>query len=311
MIIESYGFSRLERVRRRDGLHPSHPVLPLREIRDYNGVLLETTEFSNSENSSDEEIRIKVDPSSQHLHTLGNESAKYEETKRVTKRWEQLDSFHKIYNLQQFTCLKNVRRVEYAEHHVSQHINSLSDLVVRCPNWQRGCTFYTKRLQPKYGILRFLPSSSSISFLPSYSNHCEDISHACSLDTLPTWLMITLLEYLPNSAIRALSQTSRTSMFFLRSLRSAIFTFAQDRAMTSIIWKKCEGCWIEGGIAIDFSVAEKSPEFSWGPAEGLSNHLAHCCYNDKVEYSEVRVPVFYSNLRQITDEFMRQLQYFD
>ncbi|VDK43420.1 unnamed protein product [Cylicostephanus goldi] len=33
VIVKSYGFSRVDRVRRRDGLHPSHPVLPLRELR--------------------------------------------------------------------------------------------------------------------------------------------------------------------------------------------------------------------------------------------------------------------------------------
>ncbi|KAJ1352366.1 hypothetical protein KIN20_008689 [Parelaphostrongylus tenuis] len=213
LIIQSYGFSRLDRVRRRDGLHPSHPLLPLREIRDTDGLIMGTSKFSNDENSSDEEARIKeaklkkkramfahcymcqIDPASQHLHTLGNESVKYVQTKRIKKHEKEVDSFHKLYNLQlnfspetmpEFLvrgenislirsggtlytrrCLKTIRRSEYADHHLSLHvrcINSLSDLVVRCPNWERGCTFHTKRLRPKCGMIRFLSSLDSISF---------------------------------------------------------------------------------------------------------------------------------------------------
>uniref|UniRef100_A0A0K0DQG3 Reverse transcriptase domain-containing protein n=1 Tax=Angiostrongylus cantonensis TaxID=6313 RepID=A0A0K0DQG3_ANGCA len=142
-------------------------------------------------------LLFQMDPSSQHLHTLGNESAKYEEIKRVKKFGKDLNFSPETMpeflvrgeNIAHIRsggslCLKTFRRVEYADHHVSQHvrcINSLSDLVVRCPNWQRGCTFYTARLRPKCGIIR------------------ENTSLSRPLDTLPAWLIITLLKYLPNS----------------------------------------------------------------------------------------------------------------
>ncbi|EYB86291.1 hypothetical protein Y032_0282g1290 [Ancylostoma ceylanicum] len=222
---------------------------------------------------------VKIDPSSQHLHTLGNESAKYEQTKRVKKREKKVDDFHKMYDLQinfapesmpEFLvrgeniafiraggslytrrCLKTFRRTEYADHHISQHvrsIDSLSDLVVRCPNWMRGCLFYTRRLTPKRGNIR--------------------------------------------------------------ALRAIVFACAKERSMVSLLWEKCDGCWVESGIAIDFSVADKTPEYAWEPARELSNHLAHCSYRDLVEYPEGRVPVLAANLQQITKEFMLKLPYF-
>lgn len=121
--------------------------------------------------------------------------------------------------------------------------------------------------------------------------------------------------------------------------------------MVSLLWEKCDGCWVESGIvslpsvfndeslkiwekkqwvifwlkvtfrgslwilmelfqAIDFSVADKTPEYAWEPARDLSNHLAHCSYRDLVEYPEGRVPVLAANLQQITKEFMLKLPYF-
>ncbi|KAK6759938.1 hypothetical protein RB195_021476 [Necator americanus] len=265
-------------------------------IRNYDGTLVGTAEFKDGENSSDEECRMKeaklkrkramfancymcqIDPSSQHLHTLGNESAKYDQIKRVKKRERKMDEFHKIYDLQinfapesmpEFLvrgeniafiraggslytrrCLKTFRRTEYADHHVSQHvrsIDSLSDLVVRCPNWMRGCLFYTKRLTPKSGKIR--------------------------------------------------------------ALRSVVFACAKDRSMVSLVWEKCDGCWVESGIAIDFSVADKTPEYVWEPAQELCNHLSNCTYRDVVEYPEERVPVLATNLQQITKEFMLRLPF--
>lgn len=80
--------------------------------------------------------------------------------------------------------------------------------------------------------------------------------------------------------------------------------------MISIVWKKFGGCWVEGGLSIDFSVVEKPPEYSWEPAPKLGDHLTHCEYSDVVEYNEVRVPVLSSNLQQITSEFMKRLPHF-
>ncbi|VDM54310.1 unnamed protein product [Angiostrongylus costaricensis] len=328
VIIQSYGFSRFDRVRRRDGLHPSHPVLPLREV----------SHFSDEENSSDEETRAKVvftlhlgvqgfffpillfqmDPSSQHLHTLGNESVKYEEIKRVKRFGKDLNFSPETMpeflvrgeNIAHIPltffvllkCLKTFRRVEYADHHVSQHvrcINSLSDLVVRCPNWQRGCTFYTTRLRPKLNFFRFLSSLDSISFLPSFPDYNENTSLPRPLDTLPAWLIITLLKYLPNSAIRSLSQTSRYRVFITK-MNFAILSFLIALRMSALLLSHFQY----------FSVAEKPLEYFWEPAPKLGDHLTHCEYSDVVEYHEVRVPVLSSNLQQITNEFMKRLPYF-
>ncbi|KHJ98288.1 TRAF-type zinc finger [Oesophagostomum dentatum] len=319
------------------------------QIRNYDGSVAGTAEFKDAENSSDEECRVKeaklkrkramfancymcqIDPSSQHLHTLGNESSKYDQIKRVKKREKIIDDFHKMYDLQinfapecmpEFLvrgenipfiraggalytrrCLKTFRRTEYADHHLSQHvrsIDSLSDLVVRCPNWMRGCLFYTKRLTPKRGKIRFLTSLDSFSYRPSVPEICGATKSDHPVDSLPPWLVKTLIDYLPNSAIRCLSQTCR-------ELRSVVFACARDRSMVSLVWEKCDGCWVESGIAIDFSVADKTPEYVWEPAKELSNHLAHCEYRDIVEYKENRVPVLASNLEQITKEFMLKL----
>ena len=55
-IIKSYGYGRKARVRRRERIHPKHPMLPMRSIDEETDAHRQ----DDADNSSDEEKRIKV-----------------------------------------------------------------------------------------------------------------------------------------------------------------------------------------------------------------------------------------------------------
>ena len=56
MIIKSYGYGRKARVRRRERIHPKHPMLPMRSI----DAETDAHRQDDADNSSDEEKRLKV-----------------------------------------------------------------------------------------------------------------------------------------------------------------------------------------------------------------------------------------------------------
>lgn len=120
----------------RDGIHKAHPLVPLRAVYDKRGRLQEAGKHETDGDSSDEEkvilaakLRSKkamfancylcqVDPASQHLHTLGNESAKFKvrvcfffnigifQLGRPVRKWpKQEDKFHSANGLKVFLSL--------------------------------------------------------------------------------------------------------------------------------------------------------------------------------------------------------------
>uniref|UniRef100_A0A1I7TZ93 F-box domain-containing protein n=1 Tax=Caenorhabditis tropicalis TaxID=1561998 RepID=A0A1I7TZ93_9PELO len=329
LIIDSYNSSRSKRVQQRDPLHPAHPMIPLRNMPH---DISSTTE--GFEDSSEDELREKrekmkksrmvfancymcqVDPSVQHLHTLGN-GADIEKLKKRRRTEQIIDKFHEKLNLKisnfvenvpestlksenireikkggtfyTLKCLKTVRRAEYGDHCLSQHTNSvdlLNEMVLRCPNWERGCPFVDSRVRVKTGKLRFHVFTSTLTHepLPDYNREQRE-SSKWNLENLPLWVYESLVTYLPSSALYNLSLTNK-------KMRHMAFMGCPGRCYVEPVWKSDTfGSWMQDGFVWKISSTEAPPALEWNIPSQLSQHISKCSYFDAVTYEEKSVAI--------------------
>ncbi|CAO4383037.1 unnamed protein product [Caenorhabditis nigoni] len=344
-ITDSYNSSRTKRVKQRDPVHPAHPLIPLRFM-----PFDATTTSLNSDDSSEDEMREKreklkksrmvfancymcqIDPSVQHLHTLGN-GADIEKLKKRRRTPQVLDKFHEKMNLKvsiavenapestlksenireikkggtlyTLKCLKTVKRSEYGAHCLSQHtqtIDQMNEIVLRCPNWTNGCDYSASRVQPKTGKLRFQSSSATFSHLPEVESRVGILPNERTFENLPLWVYETLSLYLPSSSLYNLSLTSR-------KLRDMVFIGCRSSCYVEPVWRSEKpGSWIQKGFIWKISSTEKPPLLEWRVPIELSMHISNCPYFDPVTYEKPAVPVFPNSLESaIWNEFADKL----
>ncbi|CAD6189121.1 unnamed protein product [Caenorhabditis auriculariae] len=237
-IVESYKMPRKSRNRRRDRIHPFHPLLPLREIADE----YKETNVSGDSSEEERELEIKklkgsrrvfgncrmcqIDPTAQHLHTLGNVTGLDEPVPLVLKKFEERgDDFCERNGLQikfnaeyynecssknrqltgirfqnsayTFRCLHVVKRAEYANHQISQHsyiIENLSNLIFRCPNFLQGCEFHCSRLENPANVI-YSKELDSFCFRPKIEeSEDENPKMVSKLEEMPDWVFQTRAE---------------------------------------------------------------------------------------------------------------------
>ncbi|CAI4221707.1 unnamed protein product [Auanema sp. JU1783] len=320
LVMDSYKYSRVHRNSQRTEIHPAHPLLPLRKVfKKSASPVFVIPDDDAVDDSSDEENRAK------HLHTLGNPDSnfkKFKMVKRYPKKVNEVlkqcnlmidsevecipeipkgENIRKIANggtIYTRRCLRVFRRDEYADHQRSQHentLNSLSELVVRCPNWSRGCTFTCSRLKPKKGKIRFS------NYLDAFVSTSDTVLHPTTpalhhlMNALPT-----IVQYLPSSSIRSLSQTCR-------SFRANILENCENRGMIEVIWKKLDGVgWVEAGTKCSFSIADHAIEMEWKPANELCEHLSECPYRDTYTFRKERVNVLIREHFETTENVLQK-----
>ncbi|CAI2357704.1 unnamed protein product [Caenorhabditis sp. 36 PRJEB53466] len=330
LIIESYHSSRPKRVRQRDPVHPAHPLIPLRNM-----PFDTTSPTEGFDDSSEDEMREKreklkksrmvfancymcqIDPSVQHLHTLGN-GMDIEKIRKRRMTPHVNDVFHDQLNLKvsiavenapesvlksenireikkggtlyTLKCLKTVRRAEYGDHCLSQHtqsVDQLNEMILRCPNWSSGCGFTASRIKLKCGELKFLPHSSTISHEIPTNTLSVIGSSNLSLDNLPLWVYELLGAFLPSSSLYNLSQTNK-------KLREIVFLGCNSHCFVEPVWKKTDvnGKWEQNGFIWKVSSTEPPPKLEWTVPVELSQHLSKCSYFDPVTYEEKMIPIF-------------------
>ncbi|KAF1746752.1 hypothetical protein GCK72_023209 [Caenorhabditis remanei] len=259
----------------------------------------------------------QIDPSVQHLHTLGN-GADIEKLKKRRMTPQVMDQFHEKLNLKNapestlksenireikkggtfytLKCLKTVRRSEYGDHCLSQHtqsIDQMNEMILRCPNWTRGCQFSTHRVRPKTGKLKFHPTTATLSHQPvPDAQFVQDDGSPSNrtLDNLPLWCYELLAMYLPSSSLYNLSLTSR-------KLREVVFIGCNKRCYIESVWHPLKkGSWIQKDFVWKISSTEPPPALEWAVPVDLSHHISQCSYFDGVVYEEKLIPVFPRNL---------------
>ncbi|CAI5454497.1 unnamed protein product [Caenorhabditis angaria] len=330
-IIKSYHSSRKMRVKQRDPLNPAHPLIPLREDLFDCSVIGREDEDSSEDEKRERRERIKksrmmfancymcqIDPSVQHLHTLGNGS----ELERHRKRRitvQSTDPFHQMHKLHvsiavenipestikgenvreikkggtiyTIKCLESVKRKEYGQHALSQHtetVDQVDQLILRCPNWYKGCEFHSSRIKPKHGKILLQVENSLITHqvenahLPFVAKTSE-----LRLDSLPLWVYEELSDYLPSTSLLNLSMVSK-------NLRQNMFVGLKNRAYVEGSWHKSEknGNWSYGSFKWKFCKSEPSIPMESNIPSDLSQHISTCEFYEQIEHTEQMVPIF-------------------
>ncbi|KAM3728016.1 F-box only protein [Dirofilaria immitis] len=326
-IIDSYRVSRKDRQHLTDFQNPCHPLMPLR-------LSLEKLSHFEDEDSSDEENRqkeiqlklkrspfencylCKSDPSSQHLHVLGNISFERSEiaAKEVipsvkvsrlpsfydkrhlclnigrerfsvfARKGENMPCIQKGISVYTFCCNESFRRDEYCTHYELSHMGT-DDYIRRCPMYIDGCPFYYSKAKPCWGELRYNRYLSCIVHRPPETMILPcDSSPLCDL---PPLILIEILQYLDSSSLRCLSSTCR-------HMRLMCFKMASDFAIVHIKWERAEsGNWSEKCFMWEFSKCQQ-PIHEWISASTtiLSSHLSECRFNVPEKFIHDRVALF-------------------
>uniref|UniRef100_A0A8R1I1W5 F-box domain-containing protein n=1 Tax=Caenorhabditis japonica TaxID=281687 RepID=A0A8R1I1W5_CAEJA len=335
MIIQSYNSSRAKRVKQRDPIHPTHPLIPLRNMPFDNSGPTEGLEDSSGDELREKREKLKksrmvfancymcqIDPSVQHLHTLGN-GMDIEKLKKRRRTSQVLDAFHDKLNLKvsiavenapesvlksenireikkggtfyTLKCLKTVKRLEYGDHCLSQHtlsVDQMNEMIVRCPNWTKGCEFSASRIKfASGGELRFHTHSATLTHSLNSADYKLENSSPYTLENLPLWAYETLARYLPSSSLYNLSLTSK-------KLRKVVFIGCYSQCYVEPVWRKVEtnGEWFPDGNIIKISSTEPPPKLTWKDPVELSEHLQKCAFFEPVTYDQEMVPVFPKNL---------------
>ncbi|MCP9263377.1 F-box only protein 30 [Dirofilaria immitis] len=284
-IIDSYRVSRKDRQHLTDFQNPCHPLMPLR-------LSLEKLSHFEDEDSSDEENRqkeiqlklkrspfencylCKSDPSSQHLHVLGNISFERSEiaAKEVipSVKVSRLPSFYDKRHL----CL-NIGRERFS-------VFARKTL----PDVYRWMSLYYSKAKPCWGELRYNRYLSCIVHRPPETMILPcDSSPLCDL---PPLILIEILQYLDSSSLRCLSSTCR-------HMRLMCFKMASDFAIVHIKWERAEsGNWSEKCfVNVEFSKCQQ-PIHEWISASTtiLSSHLSECRFNVPEKFIHDRVALF-------------------
>uniref|UniRef100_A0A914VX74 F-box domain-containing protein n=1 Tax=Plectus sambesii TaxID=2011161 RepID=A0A914VX74_9BILA len=336
-VIDSYTLPRALRKKLTDFFNPGHPVLPVERAKvaesKKSAVMAEEFVDSSDEENREKERLLKkkkshfaycyqcrIDPSSQHLHTLGNMNFQEQDENHNAKKFASsvLPEFYRkrqLYlnitsefmsaNMQKvdqqlslrtdqaiytFKCCLPMRREEFSRHYSEYHNDIIQSLdrhsTIRCPLFEFGCEFKYDRLKPKDGRVRFNPFLDSCTYLPQYSKaHNEFEEGRCHILDLPPIMLLDILMRLDGASLSCFSATCK----YLR-------TFTQQElrqhGIVQIKWLKTynerqEPKWIEAGLEWSFSKchARIGPwtVTSSGP---LSNHLQKCEFYDKVIYGD-------------------------
>ncbi|EGT58151.1 hypothetical protein CAEBREN_03857 [Caenorhabditis brenneri] len=326
LIVDSYHASRAKRVRQRDDLHPAHPLIPLRAMPYDSSKPTEGLDDSSEDELREKREKLKksrmvfancymcqVDPSVQHLHTLGN-GTDIEKLKKRRRTPQVLDEFHRKLNLKVsiavenvpestlksenireikkggtlFTlkCLKTVRRVEFGDHALSQHTQSIDQMNEMVSRFQTDTSTLTH--QP-----------SSVEFTERGVNQG---STELNIENLPLWVYESLAKYLPSSSLYNLSLVNK-------KIRQIVFIGCNPRCFVEPVWKTTKpGEWKQDSFIWKVSTSEAPPALVWNVPVELSQHISKCSYFDPVLYVEKMIPVFPRNLeKDIWNGFTNEL----
>ncbi|VDN58672.1 unnamed protein product [Dracunculus medinensis] len=276
VLLDSYRTSRQDRKRLTDYHNPCHPPLPLR-------IALQKQETFIDEDSSDDENRAKAlqlkkkkspfencyicktDPSSQHLHTLGNyiQSEKdnldailpqiqitsiprfylerrifvniiRERISMFVKKDENLPFVRKGIAVYTFICNDCYRRDEYSNHYKFSHMEN-DEFIGRCPSFPSGCPFYYHKKKPKWGSLRYNSYTSSVVHCGSEVENVHEEPNATiySMCEMPFDVLYAIVDYLDSGSLRCLSAVNR-------QMRKFCFIYFNHLAMVHIKWMKSD-----------------------------------------------------------------------
>ncbi|VDK43217.1 unnamed protein product [Anisakis simplex] len=332
MLLESYRIKRSERKRLLDFINPFHPVMPPR-------IQFEPQKSFVDEDSSDEETILKkkllkkrkspfencylckIDPTSQHLHTLGNFMEPKEEEVDIkipikvsvmptfyerlnlyidivsehlsayARKGENMQCFGSGITVYTFCCNEMFRRDEYSDHYELCHMN-MDEYIGRCPLYADGCPFSYYKRKPKWGTLRFNQYLSCIVHVPTEcptESRIEIPYKGLSLSDLPADVLYEILKYLDSGSLRCLSATNRR-------LRRVCFENFASSAMVYVKWEQSETRhWSEKCFAWEFSKGQqKISDWQYESSSVVSEHLKECQFNiiNKCRRGKIPLPCF-------------------
>ncbi|KAI6191712.1 hypothetical protein M3Y97_00257500 [Aphelenchoides bicaudatus] len=318
-IFESFKCSRLCRIKQRDFLNRTHPLLPL-GYKQQPAVYMAAD--SSDEEEKDEQIVMRstpqafagcpicrTDPGEQHLHVLGNINAKDEYDPDFKSQPNAaglpldviLPSGNLKYNLflnlehghanarsmaepknfHMFSCNLVLRRDEYLDHiHYHDDIAHFDGgRFVRCPY---GCGFGVEKLMPSRGKFIFKPFFDTVIYTDlDEQNECINIS-------LPKLLSVFSMasDYLDSASLNALSATCSW-------IRAKIFDYFPHRYLIYRPWFKKRHVdgrveWKMDSEKKKFSKVQRptwaikqNPEFQ----RALEKHKNNCSYKDQNQNS--------------------------
>ncbi|VDM48239.1 unnamed protein product [Toxocara canis] len=325
-MLETYRTSRNDRKRLTDFQNPFHPLMPLR-------IPLEPQQSFVDEDSSDEENLLqeklrkkrkspfencylcKIDPTSQHLHTLGNFIEQkdeeidikipikislipsfYEQRKlyvdivrehlsAFARKGENMACFRAGITVYTFCCNESFRRDEYCDHYELCHMD-VDDYIGRCPMYTDGCPFFYYKKAPKWGSLRFSEYLSCVIHCPPEVPTKIPYT-GISLCELPKDVLHEIVQYLDSCSLRCLSATNH----YLRRLCFENFCSA---SMVHIKWERSEThSWYEKCFMWEFSTSQRRI-IDWNNQSTLpiSDHLCECEFNvaEKYEAKKIALP---------------------
>uniref|UniRef100_A0A0N5ANA9 F-box only protein 30 n=1 Tax=Syphacia muris TaxID=451379 RepID=A0A0N5ANA9_9BILA len=285
VVSESYRSSRLFRKRQTDFLNPCHPLLPMRLQDLQQQIKFDDVDSSDEENRKKEEALrkkrspfescylCKIDPTSQHLHKLGNlveneNHAAISNVKDVKPQVSVIPTFYKDRNLflsivrerlnpyvakaenvilghkgisvYSFLCNNYFRRSEFSDHCDLVHGNC-DEFIERCPNFHDGCPFFYYLKKPSWGILRYCEYSDCLIYCPPdvYRDASDNPSRCIPFENLPLLVLNKILGYLDPCSLRCLSATCKY-------LRHICYNSYGKTTMVLLKWKKLDtGNWTE------------------------------------------------------------------
>lgn len=191
--------------------------------------------------------------------------------------------------------------------HKFQHqtgIDYVDQMVVRCPNWERGCDYCTSRLRPVEGKIRFLNELDSVVHCPE----TEESASKTSLTDQPPWVIqkVSYHKEEPSSPDSQISAWVVSLFSFLgfegppgNSLRCHRRT-AIGRSQMEKDYRWMDQRWLGKHLntvfltfiqRYVFSTGDQPVKMKWEPAGGMCTHLSVCQFGQKKEYSEQRVLV--------------------
>lgn len=297
-VIDSYTLTRAERKKLTDFFNPGHPVLPVEGVKVVHakGSAAATEEFvdsSDEENREKERLQKKkkaqfaycyqcrIDPSSQHLHTLGNMNFQEPDENHNAKKSAPtvLPEFYRkrqlfLYttadymsaNMQKvdqqlsqradqsiftFKCGLSMRRDEISRHYSGYHNDIVQSLdnhsMIRCPLHELGCDFRHDRLKPKGGSVRFNSFLDSCTYSPRYSTVQDRFEEGrCHILELPPIMLLDILVRLDSASLSCFSATCKSLRYFIQQEMRL-------RGIVQIKWlntynERQESKWIEAGL---------------------------------------------------------------
>ncbi|CAD5234695.1 unnamed protein product [Bursaphelenchus xylophilus] len=333
VLFRSLNCKREARVRQRDFMNPQHPMLPLRYT-----VIKDGSESKENDSSDEEEdarlrklhakrkifagcLQCKIDPSAQHLHTLGNVNTEYEISSNDNRNRFYTNSvlppFHHDYGLflsletdkappktlpnemrklvYFFSCDRDIRRDEVNDHILyHQTLRGCDNHYIWCPF---NCGFGVCLSQK--GELRMAERQDNVVFISKGSSSMPERDYNLNLVLN---VIASTVPFLDSGQLNALSCTCK-------SLRNFLFHNFFDRSMVYPIWEKSiqdgKMSWRINSFKCAFSNVQTDLRRYYKADSGVLNsrledHVTQCTFKSDVNIpSGVKNSVLLSEMKQL------------